>query len=152
MLTLSSQYANKYELAGLAICAHELGHAFQFKDKPGMMESHAKKIRLASATSWLVTPFLISAVVMLFMSNFVAALIFGGLTIIVFFVAIITKWSTLKIEKDASNMAMKLLEIYAGLYDEQLMLAKKFLNSAKQTYLAEVLRIMLKWTFLVKKK
>ena len=59
--------------------------------------------------------------------------------------------STLKIEKEASNKAMELLETYAFLTEEDLILARKFLNSAKQTYIADVLKIMLKWTMLVKK-
>ena len=152
ILTLSNNYANKYELAGLAICAHELGHALQFKEKPKMMLSHAKRIKLSKAISWLVTPLLITAVVMLILSQIVFAMVFALLAVLGFMVAVITKWTTLRIEKDASERAFELLEVYAGLYGEQLQQAKKVLNSAKQTYLAEVLRIMLKWTFLVKKR
>lgn len=152
ILTLSSHYANKYELAGLAICAHEFGHAFQFKEKPKMMRSHAKKTMLSKAISWLISPLLIAGIIMLLLSELNLAIILGAMSLSVFLIAIITKISTLKIEKDASKRAMEILEVYASLSDEQLIIAKKFLNSAKQTYLAELLRIMLKWTFLVKKR
>ena len=151
-LTLCSIYANKDELAGIAICAHELGHAFQFKEKREMMVAHAKKISLTKAISWLISPLIIAGIVLLLFSYIIPAIVCEILALTVFFIAIITKLSTLNIERDTSKRALELLRTYENLSDEQLIIAKKFLNSAKQTYLAELLRIVLKWTFLVKKR
>ena len=40
VLTLCSQYAKANNMAGVVICAHELGHAFQFKEQPNLMKKH----------------------------------------------------------------------------------------------------------------
>lgn len=150
-LTLSSKYAHKNELAGLAISAHELGHAIQFKEQPNLMKKHAKKLKLSKAVSWLISPLFIIAMVCLAFSKIYLAIGFAVFGVVVFLIAIITKFSTLKIEKDASIKAMELLEEHACLHQQELNVARELLNSAKQTYLADVLKTMLKWTMLVKK-
>ena len=150
-LTISSKYANKNELAGLAICAHELGHAFQFKETPKKMKNHSKRLALSRAVSSLISPLIICGILFIIFYNIYIGLALLLLGLFVFFIAITTKLSTLKIEKEASIRAIKLLEMYCNLTEHQLVVAKKFLNSAKQTYLADVLKIMLKWTMLVRK-
>lgn len=151
VLTLCSQYANQNNMAGVAICAHELGHAYQFRDKKQKMYSHASLIKTSKLFSWLFTPLVIGGI---------GALIFGynmiGLGILIsagisFLVAVISKLSTIGIEREASNNALEILRVYANFTDDELKTAKKFLDSAKMTYIADLLKIMLKWTMLVRK-
>ena len=151
-LTLSTNYANDYNMAAVAICAHELGHAFQYKDKSQMMRSHTKKIILSKSICGFTTPLIVGGIVAIILGQIylgIGLVCSGALT---FLIAVITKLSTLKIESGASKKALELLSVYANFTDDELKLAKAFLNSAKQTYLAELLRIVLKWTFLVKKR
>lgn len=151
-LTLSKKYASDNNLAGLAICAHELGHAFQFKEQKQLMKSHAKKIFMSKTICKFTTPFIVCGILAFIFNYLYLAILLGGLGVLCFILAVITKMSTLKIESGASKRALELLRVYASFTDEELKMAKTFLNSAKQTYLAEILRIVLKWTFLVKKR
>lgn len=150
-LTLCSKYANENNLAGLAICAHELGHAYQFKNEQKRMMVQAKRIALSKATSRLTMPLMIAGIIGLIVSYLWVGIGLIALGIISLIIALVAKFSTLKLEKDASNKALELLETYASFTNEELNLAKKFLNSAKQTYVAEILKVVLAWTMLVKK-
>lgn len=151
VLTLCSQYANEKNLAGLSICAHELGHAFQFKDQSQKMKKYGKKIRLSKILSRIITPLLFVGIGLVIFDKLIFALIAFALAFMFFFVALGVKMSTIKIEKEASQTALKILQEYADLTETELKIAKKFLDSAKQTYVADLLKTMLKWTFLVKK-
>lgn len=151
VLILCSQYANKRHLAGLSICAHELGHAFQFKDQSQKMKKYGKKIRLSKILSKIITPVLFVGIGLVIFDKLIFAIIAFALAFMFFFVALIVKVSTIKIEKEASQTALKILQEYANLTETELKTAKKFLDSAKQTYVADLLKTMLKWTFLVKK-
>ena len=151
VLTLCSKYAQDNNMAGLAICAHELGHAFQFKNEPNRMKSHTQKIRLSRFFSLLISPTIIAGISMFILSELYVGIGLIAFGILSLTIALIAKFSTLKLEKDASSKALELLSTYAYFTDDELQVAKKFLNSAKQTYIADILRIMLKWTMLVKK-
>lgn len=151
LLTLSSKYANDFNIAGLAICAHELGHAFQYRDKIDKMYKHARLNKIAKI-SVLTYPLIITGIVSLaFGQNLIGYILFG-FSFLTLVVAVISKLATIGIEKEASNNGMELLKVYANLTDEELVMAKKFLKSAKMTYVADLLKIMLKWTMLVRRR
>lgn len=150
-LTLCSKYANDNSIAGLSVCAHELGHAFQFKNEKDRMRLHVRKLMVSKIASWLTSPLIIGGIVVLILSYTYIGIALLGAGIVSFFVALIAKFSTLKLEKDASVKALELLETYASFNEDELKLAKRLLDSAKQTYVADILRTMLKWTMLVKK-
>ena len=150
-LTLSSKYANEQNFGGLAICAHELGHAFQFKDQKNKMIKHAKITRFSKFISFFTTPLVVIGIIALILSHIYVGYALIGAGAFCFLVAIISKIAIIGIEKDASNKALEILRDYANFTDDELKIAKKFLNSAKQTYVADLLKIMLKWTMLVKK-
>lgn len=151
VLTLSSKYANEKNIAGLAICAHELGHAFQFIDEKKRMNKHYRRIRASKFFSYLISPCIIAGIACIIISKLYIGLGLIGFGMFCLVMAIFAKISTLNIEKDASNTALQLLSEFAFLTDSELETAKKFLDSAKQTYLADVLKIVLKWTMFVKK-
>ena len=68
-----------------------------------------------------------------------------------FLIGLLAKLSTIKIEKEASENGIKLLQKYANFDENQVKYAKKVLSSAKLTYVASFLKSMLKWTMLVNK-
>lgn len=150
-LTLCSKYANEPHLAGLAIVAHELGHAFQFSRDKAKMKKHAKKLRLSQILSRFTTPVFLAGIVLLCFGYYIFAALLGVLAIVLFILACSVKMSTIKIEKEASSIALDLLKDIAELDEQQLKKAKQFLDSAKLTYIADLLKIMLKWTGFTKK-
>lgn len=151
VLTLSSDNATSNNLAGLAICAHELGHAFQFKDQPQKMKKYGKKVRASKIMSKLFVFLLFVALFLVIFDKLLFALIGLGVALVCFIGAIGVKFSTIKIEKEASMTALKILQEDAYLSETEVEQAKQFLNSAKQTYVADLLKSMLKWTGLTKK-
>ena len=151
VLTLCSEYANKKNLAGLAICAHELGHAFQFKNQAKKMQKYGKKINTSKFLSKLVNVILFVAIILVFFEKLILSGIVAGIAILVFISALSVKLSTIKIEEEASSTAIEILRTQAYLTESELQIAKEFLNSAKQTYVADLLKSMLKWTGLTRK-
>ena len=150
-LIISSKYANEYHLAGLAVVAHELGHAFQFAKQKDKMYKHAKRLNLSKILSRFISPLFIAGIVLLCFGYYIFAGVAGALAITFFILAVSVKMSTVKIEKEASTIALDLLKDMANLDEHQLKIAKKFLNSAKLTYIADLLKIMLKWTGFVRR-
>ena len=150
-LTLCSQYANEYHLAGLAIVAHELGHAFQFSRDKAKMQKHARKLNLSKILTRFTTPVFLVGIVLLCFGYYIFAAIAGTLAIALFILACSVKMSTIKIEKEASVIALDMLKDIASLDEQQLKKAKQFLDSAKLTYIADLLKIMLKWTGFTRK-
>lgn len=149
-MTLCEKYAYDHNLVGITICAHELGHAFQFEYENKRMKKFMKRNRTSRFLSKLTVPLFVAGIVTLIFNQIIIAIVLGSLSLITFMVALINKYMTIKVEKDASKKAMELIVQYAYFTDEELKIAKDFLNSAKQTYIADLLRSMLKWTLIVK--
>lgn len=150
-LTICNKYANEYNLAGLTIVAHELGHAFQFARDKDKMKKHAKRLSLSKILSRFTTPIFLVGIVLLCFEYYIFSIVCGILAIVFFILAVSVKMSTVKIENEASQIALDLLKDIAELDEQQLKIAKNFLDSAKLTYIADVLKIMLKWTGFTRK-
>ena len=150
VMTLCHKYAYENNLVGVTICAHELGHAFQFKFEKERMRKFTRRRRMSRFLSKLTMPFIIAGIVTLFFNQYIIAGALGGFGALTFIFALINKYLTIKVENDASKKAMELIKEYAYFTDEELKKAKDFLNAARQTYIAELLRSMLKWTLIVK--
>jgi len=151
MMTMCQKYATDHNLVGIAICAHELGHAFQFKNEKKRMAKFIRRNRRSKILSKFTVPLLIAAVVLLFVNELIIAAVVAGVSVLTFIFAIISKWMTIKVENDASKKALELIQNYAYFTESELQKAKDFLKAAKNTYVAAMLKSMLKWTMLVKK-
>lgn len=147
---LSGRVANASNISAFSVCAHELGHAMQYRDEPKKMRKFAKKIRLANVLSKFTLPLLVVGIVCIFF-NIIIAITILSLSVIMFLIGLATKLSTIKIEKEASENGIKLLQKYANFDENQVKYAKKVLSAAKLTYIASFLKSMLKWTMLVNK-
>lgn len=150
-LTLCKKYAFSNGLAGLCICAHELGHAFQFEFQTEKMVKYSKKLRISKILSKILIPTFLLGIITLIFGKVLIAMIVFGFSLFFFLLAISIKLSTVKIEKEASNKALDLLQEFTFFDENMLKMCKKFLDSAKLTYVADVLKVMLKWTGLTKK-
>lgn len=149
-INLSSRVAFGSNVSAFSVCAHELGHAMQYRDTPEKMRKFAKKLKLSAFLSNLTLPLLLIGVICIIF-NIIAALVLCGLSFLTFFIGLLTKLSTIKIEKEASLNGLKLLQKYADFDNEKLKYAKKVLSAAKLTYIALFLKSVLKWTMLVNK-
>lgn len=148
-LVLSEETLKNDTISSFAITAHELGHALQ--DEQSNLLKH--KIRLKK-TGWvfgkLFLPCLLVCVVLLFFPQYVTlAIVFGGVSAGIFLLAVILKSLTLYIEKDASKRAMILLDEFLPKSDMKLV--KKYLKSARLTYLSDLLKLFFSWSGLTGK-
>ena len=150
-LVLSQNYSRENNLAGLAICAHEIGHALQFKNQKEKMKKYAKKLKISKILSKFITPIIILSIILIFFDKLFFSLIGLGMAIIIFITALAVKMSTIKIEKEASENAITLLQNYTDLTMPEIEIANTFLDSAKLTYVADLLKSMLRWTGLTRR-
>ena len=144
-LFLSTDTIRRKSLASFTIISHELGHALQDIEGNKLTRLHFLR-RLGRILGILLMPSIIAGIILLFFGEtlFIVGACLLVFAVVVFILALIVKLMTISIEKDASAKAMVFLE---DIFDErQLKLCKKFLNSARLTYWADFLRIVLGWT------
>ena len=146
-ISLSEPVAYASNVAAFAVCAHELGHAIQYRDTPKKMKKFSSRLLICNIFSKLTLPFFI---IFIFI-NIYASIGFMGVSLLAFIIGLFAKLSTIKIEKEASQNAIELLKKYAYFDEESVKSAKKVLSAAKLTYIASFLKSVLAWTFLVKK-
>lgn len=149
-ISLSENVARANNISAFAVCAHEMGHALQYRDTPKKMKSFHRKKVFCIIASKFTFPFFVAGVVCAFF-HLMAALVLLGIAVFSFVCGLLAKLSTIKIEKEASENALVLLKKYADFDDESIKQAKKVLNAAKLTYIAEFLKSVLAWTLMVRK-
>lgn len=147
---LSPRVASASNISAFSVCAHELGHAMQYRDEPQKMKKFGKKVMLSNTISKFTLPLFVIGIICIFF-NIIVAISVLALSVIMFLIGLMTKLSTIKIEKEASENGIKLLQKYANFDENQVKYARKVLNAAKLTYIASFLKSMLKWTMLVNK-
>ncbi|MBQ3494376.1 MAG: zinc metallopeptidase [Clostridia bacterium] len=149
-ISLSQETVKTSSVSSMAVTAHELGHALQYRDIPQNMAKFNKKRRLSRILGKLTMPLFVVGLVCIIFS-IVASIIVMALSFLLFCYGLFVQLSTIKIEKDASKRALGLLQQYAYMDEEQIKKAKKVLASASMTYVASFLKSVLSWTMLVQK-
>ncbi len=149
-ISLSQGVAYASNVSAFAVCAHELGHAIQYRDNPKKMSKFASKLVLSKILSKLTMPLFLAGIICIFF-NIIVAICFLVVAFLTFMIGLVAKLSTIKVEKEASMNALTLLSKYAYFDEEDIKCAKKVLSAAKLTYVASFLRSVLAWTFLVRK-
>lgn len=149
-ISLSSPVAYASNVSAFAVCAHELGHAVQYRDNPKKMSKFTSRLILCKIFSKLTMPLFLAGIILIFF-NIIIAISLLVCAVVTFIIGLIAKLSTIKIEKEASENALTLLSKYAYFDGEDIKCAKKVLSAAKLTYIASFLKSVLAWTFLVRK-
>jgi len=150
-LNLTEEVANNNNIASIAIVAHEMGHALQhFKNSKQLLKNYLMS-RTVKVLGILNYPLIILVIAFAVFNYFTYSLIAMGLILISFLLALILKYITIKLEKDASELAIKLLKQYKILPENQLLLVKKFLKFAQKTYIGDFFRALFAWTGLTRK-
>ncbi|WP_416324833.1 zinc metallopeptidase [[Eubacterium] hominis] len=142
---LSSDIYYNTSIASISVAAHEVGHAIQHKEHYGLIALRNRILPIANIASqlgWIVL------VIGLFMFASTPVILYIGLSLI--FVILLFQILTLPIEFNASDRAIKNLQSYQLITDNETDDVKRMLKAAAFTYvaavlstLAQILRILL---------
>ncbi len=129
VVRLSSENFHGHHLAGLAVAAHEVGHALQHAQGYYPLNVRHAILPVANLGSQLGMPLIM------------AGMIFGAMGLVnigvLFFAgAVLFQIVTLPVEFNASSRAMKLLAQGGYLAGDEVPSARKVLNAAALTYVA----------------
>lgn len=142
---LSSDIYYNTSIASISVAAHEVGHAIQHKEHYGFIALRNRILPIANIASqlgWIVL------VIGLFMFASTPVILYIGLSLIL--VILLFQILTLPIEFNASDRAIKNLQSYQLITDNETDDVKRMLKAAAFTYvaavlstLAQILRILL---------
>lgn len=156
-IALSEDTMSSNSLASLSIVSHELGHARQDFEGDNLIK-HWKNRSFGKKFGYFFMPFLIIGTILSFLNLFQilqqSLYLYIGLGCIsisffIFIFALILKYKEIKIEKEASTFALDYLREY--LTEIEIEKCKEFLDSARLTYWAALLKTLLGWTALTSK-
>lgn len=142
---LSADNYNNPSLTGVAVAAHEVGHALQHARGDGGLALRQKLVRFAMVTDKMAAIFFIAAPVLFAVLRAPGAII-GMALIGIFFMAIrvIIHIVTLPVEYDASfKKALPILEQGGYLHPDDVKGARSVLKAAAMTYVAASLMSLL---------
>ncbi|WP_413368078.1 zinc metallopeptidase [Lysinibacillus sp. 3P01SB] len=146
--TVALSESNYYEssLAGIAVAAHEVGHAIQHKEAYSFLTLRAKLVPVANISSNMSWIFVMIGI-------FASSSGFLLLGIILLLAGVVFQVVTLPVEFDASKRAMNEVVSLGIIGNNEEAGARKVLNAAAMTYVAatavavlELLRLVLIYT------
>ncbi|MFF5993623.1 zinc metallopeptidase [Lysinibacillus sp. KU-BSD001] len=146
--TVALSESNYYEssLAGIAVAAHEVGHAIQHKEAYLFLTLRAKLVPVANISSNMSWIFVMIGI-------FASSTGFLLLGIVLLLAGVIFQVVTLPVEFDASKRAMNEVVSLGIIGNNEEVGARKVLNAAAMTYVAaasvavlELLRLILIYT------
>ena len=132
VVRLSPDIYHGHHLAGLAVAAHEVGHALQHAKGYFPLHVCHTVLPVANLGSTLAFPLFLAG--MFFSSSGLGFLM--DLGILFFGAAVAFSFVTLPVEFNASSRAMRLLAEGRFLAQQEVHLARKVLNAAALTYVA----------------
>ena len=155
IIALSDKTLSSNSLASFSIVAHELGHALQYRD--GKLSKHWKNKHKKRILGRFFLPLMLVGLVFAILNLFgilneiflYVGLGLLGLALLIFLIAIYSKYLEIRVEKEASKNGIKLLADYFP--QKELKICEEFLNSARLTYWGDLFRTMLGWTMLTRK-
>lgn len=136
-LSISSKMYDSDSIAGIAVAAHEAGHALQYKAGYFPIKIRNIVIPLTNFASSMLLPLLFIGIILSVVvttTNVGAWFIYGS--IIVMALSVLVNLVTLPVEFDASRRAMKALNESGRFSEEELAGAKSMLTAAALTYVA----------------
>ena len=148
---ISKDLAFSNSIASISIIMHEFGHVCQHAQTPKVLQRNFMLTKVVKVLGLLNYPFFITGLVMLFLGLFQVSLVCFVLIVLDFVVALILKFLTIKIEKDASKRAIQLLKSINVLNNNEIAEVKKVLKAAKSTYIGDFFRALFSWTGLTRK-
>ena len=149
VITLTPDLMHENNLSAIAVISHEFGHAHQhFFTK--MLNKHSSNHRIISLLGNINLLLVIAGCILGFLYGYVYALLCLAFIAFNFLFAIIFKLQTVKIENNASEIAIKMLK-NINFDENEITEIKALLKLAKRTYTADFLKAILSWTGLVRR-
>lgn len=133
-VNLSEAVYNQRNAAAAAVAAHEVGHAVQHDTAYSWLTMRSKLVPVVNIASRFISIALIGGILLL--NTFPQLLLIG---IVLFAVTTLFSVITLPVEYDASNRALKWLQVKNMVTQEELYGAKDSLKWAARTYLVAAL-------------
>ncbi len=133
-VNLSEAVYNQRNAAAAAVAAHEVGHAIQHATAYSWLTMRSKLVPVVNIASRFISIALIGGILLL--NTFPQLLLIG---IVLFAVTTLFSVITLPVEYDASNRALKWLQVKNMVTQEELYGAKDSLKWAARTYLVAAL-------------
>jgi len=133
-VNLSEAVYNQRNAAAAAVAAHEVGHAVQHATAYSWLTMRSKLVPVVNIASRFISIALIGGILLL--NTFPQLLLIG---IVLFALTTLFSIITLPVEYDASNRALKWLQVKNMVTQEELYGAKDSLKWAARTYLVAAL-------------
>ena len=131
LVALSSNNFNSSSIAGVSVAAHECGHAIQDKENYSFMRLRASLVPIVNLSSYAGYIAIVLGIIM-------GALNFIWIGIALEVVILLFQLITLPVEFDASKKALREVEKYNILNNQEIKAGKIVLTSAALTYVASV--------------
>jgi len=116
-------------IAGLAVAAHEVGHAIQHSEEYSPLRWRSALVMPVQLGSWMAFPLVL-------IGMFMASPAMIDIGIILFSAVVVFHLVTLPVEFDASKRAIQILSTDGYISTQEVDGAKKVLNAAAWTYVA----------------
>ena len=145
MIALSNSTYQNTSVSAIAVVAHEFGHSLQHSRNPLMFGLYHSTGKIFNFFARFVILALIVGFIMIFATEEYIEI---GWTVIysalgVLGCGFLYKILTIPVEYNASNKAMRILEEQRILNQDELKMAKKVLNTAAATYVADFIATMM---------
>lgn len=136
VVALSSS-SNEPTLSSLAVAAHEVGHAMQYKENYAPIKIRTFMVKLTNISSKLLWPLVIIGLVLNFAYiGGILGKIFVWAGVCFFGISILLNLITLPVEFNASKRALELLVETGEVAQDEIAGCKKVLSAAALTYVA----------------
>lgn len=138
-VSLSSSVYNLNSVAAIGVCAHEIGHVFQHKEKYVPIKIRNFLVPVMNFTSYFIWPLIFIGIIMEIFYVGTAADVFLYIGVGLYALNVVFCLITLPIELNASKRAYKMLKSTNEMDEEELNGVKQVLNSAALTYVAALI-------------
>lgn len=134
VIRLSDNVYDSTSTAAIGVACHEAGHAVQYAQAYAPIKLRAAIIPLTNFGSKLAMPLILAGILLSYLGNFSYTLIYLGIAC--FGLSLVFQLVTLPVEFNASRRAIRALDEYDILTQQELIGAKKTLRAAAMTYVA----------------
>lgn len=152
-VVISDETCDTPSVAALTIVAHEFGHAMQDLTNSKKLKLNRTLTKATKILGYFMMPLALVGlfICLVFADLYFVGMIFIALSAIIFLVALLLKFLTIPLERDASHRGMKILKDLNVMEEDELKMAHELLRAALLTYIGDFLRAILWWTFLTRK-
>ncbi len=142
-VSLSDAVYNQSTIAAIGVTAHEIGHAFQHKDKYAPLKVRNALVPVLNISGYFTWPLIIIGLLLEFSYYATAATWLLGIGVGIYALNIVFCLVTLPVELNASKRAYKMLVATGEMDMQEAEGVKKVLNAAAWTYVAGLITSVL---------